>query len=468
MCNLYKVLLAMLLMISGTTYCFADAPMGMWYDSTHNTISLGWTDSSDETAYKIYLVGNPTPLTTLAADTVSFEVNDIHGTALTPTTLYQFKITAMIGGQEVEHSSLQITQASTTHLWSNGPFKTCINAAIGIGATITPTKDQLESLDSGDAMIMCESQSISDISPAADLINIVGLSLKDNQLDLATIAPIASLTQLSGLILAGNDISGSIPSWIANMTLLTLLDLSDNNLTGSIPAWLTDLLSISTLKLFDNQLTGIIPTDIGNWTNLHNIYLAGNNLYGNIPVQIAVISTLQQVDFSNNNLTGSIPPNITNNSNLFSLDLSNNQLSGSIPTNLDNLTGLGMIDLSHNQLTGSIPVIGITSFPNNGIDFSYNKLTGSIPSSLGQLFNLRSLHLAHNYLKGEIPDSLTSLNNINYGDISLDYNCDIDTNNTPLINYLNTKLITGYDGIINTNGNCSKGISPSIIMFLMD
>jgi len=445
----------------------ADAPMGMWSDTTHNIVSLGWTDSDDETAYKIYAVGSTDILLdTLAQDTVSYTVNDINGVLLTPITLYQFKITAIIGGVEVEHPLLQITEATTTHEWVNGPFKTCINSYIGIGATATPTKNQLEALDAS-RMILCENKLIDDISPVGDLKNIMSLSLKKNLLTMTAIAPLASLMQLGELILAENNLNGAIPSWISTMTNMSSLDLSNNNLSSSIPSWITDL-PLNSLKLFDNNLTGSIPTDIGKWASLHSLYLDNNKLSGVIPVQLGTLTALQYVDLKNNNLTGIIPSGITNNPNLFSLDLSNNKLSGVIPPNLDDITNLVSINLSHNELTGVIPSIGVNSFPNNGINFSYNKLTGSIPSSLGQIFNLRSLHLANNQLKGEIPSTIENLTNINAGDLSMDYNCDLFTDNTSLKTYLNSKLVTGYTGILNTNGNCGISFSPSTIIYLLD
>jgi Leucine-rich repeat (LRR) protein len=448
-----------------TTSSHADAPIGMWSDTTHNSVSLGWTDSTDETAYKIYSVGNATPLVTLPAGTISYVVNDIHAVPLTPVTTYTFRITAIIDGEEVENAFHQNTISTTTHEWVNGPFKSCINSWIGIGATLTPTKNQLESLDAS-RMILCESQLIDDISPIGDLKYIMAISLKDNLLTMATAAPVGSLTQLGTLILADNNLSGSIPSWIGSMGNMNHLDLSNANLEGTIPSsWTTDLPLLTTLKLFGNQLTGSIPTDVGNWTGLHSLYLQDNNLSGIIPTQIGV-SSLTYLHLQNNSLTGMIPSSITA-TNLSDLDLSNNDLSGVIPVNIDNLTNLGSIDLSRNQLSGSIPVLGVNSFPYNRIDFSNNKLTGAIPASFGSLHHQRVLHLNHNHLSGEIP-SLELLSAINKGDLSMDYNCDLDTNSLSLQTYLDGAIITGYLGIVNTNGNCSTGISPALIMYLLN
>lgn len=461
------MLKTVLSLLIGSVILLADAPMGMWSDTTHNTISLGWNDSDDETAYRIYAVGNTTPLVELAQNTVSYEVNDIHGIPLAPITMYQFKITAIIGGVEVEHPALQITNSTTTHVWNNGPFKTCINSWIGIDASETPTKNQLESLDSN-RMIFCTNRAITDISPIGDLKYIMAISLENNLLTMTTAAPLASLTQLGLLILAKNNLNGAIPSWIGTMPNMDHLDLSDTNLSGSIPSWITNLSHMSDLRLYNNNLTGAIPTDVGKWAGLYSLYLGDNKLSGVIPAQLGTLTGLRHVDLKNNSLTGVIPSGITNNDNLFLLDLSNNKLSGVIPPNLDDLTNLGSVNLSHNELTGAIPSIGVNSFPNNGINFSHNKLTGSIPSSIGQIFNLRSLHLDNNRLKGEIPSSIENLSNINVGDLSMNYNCDLYTDSASLKNYLDNVIVTGYDGIVDTNGNCGVSFSPSIIMYLLN
>lgn len=460
---LKKLLIVVSLFLFQTNVLFADAPIGMWSDATHNTITLGWTDSSDETEYRIYAVGNTTPLATLSQNTTSYTVNDIHGELLTPVTTYSFRITAIIGGEEVDNPFQADTLSTTTHFWDEGPFRTCINNEIGKGPTDTPYRSELESLDGS---IFCQDMGITDISPIADLKYILGISFKNNLLNITTVAPLGGLTQLWSIILSDNNISGPIPSWLENMSHLYYLDISNNDLSGDIPSWIVNIQGITTLRLFNNELTGSIPTNIGNWTELYELDLSDNNLTGIIPSQIG-IGRLETLRLNNNDLSGVIPSSIIE-TNLFNLDLSNNRLSGHIPTNIDNLANLLRIDLSHNELSGPIPSIGLISYPANGINLSYNKLTGEIPSSLGNIFNLRTLHLNNNHLSGEIPVSLMSLPNINQGDMSLNYNCDLFTENAQLQSYLNGTTITGYEGIINTNGNCSSGISPAILMYLLN
>ena len=442
----YRTLILICAFFLGSPPLYAAAPVCMWSDATHNSISLGWNDSDDETAYNIYEVGNPVPLVTLPQNTTSYVV-----TNLNPTTTYYFTITAIIGGIESAHSA--VTESATTHVWNAGPFRECINGWIGNSPSAIPTRNQLESLDSS-RMIFCEGRNISDISPIGDLKYIMAISLKNNLLTMESIAPMSSLTQLGTIILADNNLSGPIPSWLADMANLNHLDLSNNHLSGSIPSWIVNLPFMSTLKLYGNDLTGPIPTDVGNWTNLYALYLADNNLSGGIPAQTGTLAGLTYLELENNNLTGPIPPGITNTA-LYSLNLSNNKLTGSIPSAIGDLENLTWLDLGHNQLTGSIPTSLGTIYPNL-IDLSDNQLTGTIPSELGNNINsLRQLFLSSNYLSGEIPSSFLMLQGIyNTGDLSLDNNCDLFTDNTFLRDFLDAKTWTGYQGIVDTNGNC--------------
>ena len=442
----YRTLILICAFFLGSTPLYASAPVCMWSDATHNSISLGWNDSDDETAYNIYEKDNPAPLATLSQDTTSYVVTDLN-----PTTTYYFTITAIIGGVESAHSA--VTESATTHVWNEGPFRECINGWIGNSPSAIPTRNQLESLDSS-RMIFCEGRNISDISPIGDLKNIMAISLKNNLLTMESIAPMSSLTQLGTIILADNNLSGPVPSWLAEMGNLSHLDLSNTHLSGSIPSWIVDLPLMSTLKLFGNDLTGPIPTDIGNWTNLYALYLADNDLSGVIPTQIGTLTGLTYLELENNNLTGPIPPGIADTA-LYSLNLSNNALTGSIPSAIGDLENLTWLDLGHNQLTGPIPTSLGSIYPNL-IDLSDNKLTGAIPSELGNNINsLRQLFLSDNYLSGEIPFSFASFQSIyNKGDLSLDNNCDLFTENAYLRSFLDAKTWTGYQGIIDTNGNC--------------
>lgn len=444
-----KVFILISVFFIGPTSLYADAPIGMWSDATDNSITLGWTDSVDETAYNIYAIGSSTPLTTLAQNVTSYTVNNLDA-----ATTYSFRITAIIGGVEVENQYSTPTIATTTHVWNEGPFRECINSWIGNSSTAIPTRNQLETLDSS-RMIFCEGRNISDISPIADLKYIMALSLKNNLLTMENIAPLSSLTQLGTIIIADNPLSGEIPSWLEDFSNLTHLDLSNTALNGSIPSWIVNLSHMSRLFLYDNELTGTIPVNVGNWTDLHTIYLNNNNLTGDIPIQIGTLSNLTYLHLEDNKLTGSIPSEITNAPALYALYLSNNELTGTIPSAIGNLEQLTWLDLGHNQLSGTIPISIGTIYPNL-IDLSDNKLTGEIPSVFSNNPNaLRQLFLNDNFFSGEIPSSFTVITGIqNKGDLTMHNNCELVTMDLSLKTYLNQFTPTGYEGIVATNGNC--------------
>jgi hypothetical protein len=153
-------------------------------------------------------------------------------------------------------------------------------------------------------------------------------------------------------------------------------------------------------------------TDGPNWTNSP----ANDWNVTNLPCSwMGVICGGGQVThlyLSNNNLTGIIPNSINDLAQLQFLYLDNNQLSGSIP-DLSALIQLVELTLHNNQLSGPIP-------------------------DLSNLTNLDKLYLEKNQLAEDIPPSLTGLTSLT--ELDLGYNkFTIDTNETALISFLNTK-----------------------------
>ena len=241
---------------------------------------------------------------------------------------------------------------------------------------------------------------------------VLGLSLRDNNLRGSIPPELCNLTKLEQLQLDNNQLSGEIPPELGNLSNLTSLWLSRNQLSGEIPSTLGNLSNLTFLSIWNTQLSGSIPPQLGNLSNLTFLQLPNNQLSGEIPPQLGNLSNLTYLDLSRNQLTGSIPPELGNLSNLTFLWLSRNQLSGEIPSTLGNLSNLTFLGLSSNQLSGSIPSqLGNLS---NLTDLRLyaNQLSGSIPPQLGNLSNLTFLSLSSNQLSGSIPPQLGNLSNL--------------------------------------------------------
>ena len=111
---------------------------------------------------------------------------------------------------------------------------------------------------------------ISDISSLSGLTNLTWLSLGDN--DISDISPLSGLTNLGGLSLGDNDISDI--SAVAGLTNLTWLSLDNNNISNiSAVAGLTNL---TWLSLNDNSITDISP--LAGLTRLRWCLLGNNSI----------------------------------------------------------------------------------------------------------------------------------------------------------------------------------------------
>ena len=97
------------------------------------------------------------------------------------------------------------------------------------------------------------SNSVSDLSPLAELINLTQLWLNDNSI--SDISPLTGLTNLTHLGLHNNSISDISP--LAGLTNLTELDLWNNSISDISP--LTELTNLTELDLWNNSISDISP-----------------------------------------------------------------------------------------------------------------------------------------------------------------------------------------------------------------
>ena len=214
--------------------------------------------------------------------------------------------------------------------------------------------------------------SISDISPLADLTNLTSLELWNN--DLSDISPLADLTNLTSLGLRSNSVSDISP--LADLTNLTSLDL-----------WANDISDISAL---------------GNLTQLTVLYLRANDI-SDISA-LADLTNLTRLDLSENDISDiSALADLTNLTSL-ELSLKNNAISDLSPLgNLTQLTNLALIQVGITDISalGNLTNLRVLWLHFNSI---------SDISALGNLTNLTRLYLNDNSISDVSPlENLTSL-----------------------------------------------------------
>ena len=137
--------------------------------------------------------------------------------------------------------------------------------------------------------------------------------------------------RIIGLELRDNDLNGPLPSNIGRLKKLRWLLLGNNrNLTGTIPRELTLLRELRQLDLHNcSNLSGEIPMDIGN--NLTKlVHLSFHNcksLAGPLPDSFGKLVNLQELDLYNCiGIVGSLPPSFNRLTKLARLVLRSGQV----------------------------------------------------------------------------------------------------------------------------------------------
>ena len=223
------------------------------------------------------------------------------------------------------------------------------------------------------------SNSVSDLSPLAGLINLTWLRLRNNSI--SDLSPLARLTNLTWLNLGGNLIISDI-SALSGLTNLEILWLYGNSISDLSP--LAGLTNLTFLEFSNNLVSDLSP--LAGLTNLTDLGLRDNSISDISPV--AGLTNLTSLSLNNNSISDISP--VAGLTNLTSLSLSNNSISDISPVaGLTNLTGLG---LGGNSISDLSSVAGLTNLTFLILD---NNSISDI-SSLSGLTNLTFLILADN------------------------------------------------------------------------
>ena len=223
------------------------------------------------------------------------------------------------------------------------------------------------------------SNSVSDLSPLAGLINLTWLRLRNNSI--SDLSPLARLTNLTWLNLGGNLIISDI-SALSGLTNLEILWLYGNSISDLSP--LAGLTNLTFLEFSNNLVSDLSP--LAGLTNLTDLGLRDNSISDISPV--AGLTNLTSLSLNNNSISDISP--VAGLTNLTSLSLSNNSISDISPVaGLTNLTGLG---LGGNSISDLSPVAGLTNL--TFLILADNSIVDL--SSVADLTNLTFLILADN------------------------------------------------------------------------
>ena len=233
---------------------------------------------------------------------------------------------------------------------------------------------------------------LSDISPLTKLTNLTWLNLDDNLL--SDISPLTKLTNLTWLALDRNLISDISP--LAGLTKLRDLWLDGNSILNLSP--LVGLTNLGTLTLEDNAISDISP--LAGLTKLKNLRLRLNSIRDLLP--LAKLTNLRTLNLEENSIRDLLP--LAELINLRTLNLGGNLISDLSP--LVGLADLAELHLHYNSLSDISPLMGLTNL--TGLLLRVNSISDISP--LTGLTNLRWLKLDYNSISDLSP--LAGLTNL--------------------------------------------------------
>ncbi|XP_027358654.1 receptor-like protein kinase 5 [Abrus precatorius] len=136
-----------------------------------------------------------------------------------------------------------------------------------------------------------------------------------------------------------------------------------------------------------------------------------------------ITGSVTAITLSNSNITQTIPSFICDLTNLTHVDFSYNSIPGDFPKPLYNCSKLEYLDLSRNNFNGMIPHdIDHLSANLQYLSLGSTNFTGDIPASIGKLNQLIELHLEYCLFNGSVPSEIENLSNLEYLDMSSNYN----------------------------------------------
>nr|XP_028957534.1 receptor-like protein 54 [Malus domestica] len=269
-----------------------------------------------------------------------------------------------------------------------------------------------------------------------NLINLVHLSLYDNQLVGSIPSSLFSLPLLPGLVLSHNNLSGQLPEFFnVSSSLISNIDLSFNYLEGPVPVSIFNFRGLWELFLSSNnfsafpfngpqQLPKLRIIDLSH-NSLLVLYNGGNSSYSSFPqlTNFSLVSNklrtfpvflrnqtyLRNLDLSENQIQGHLPNWIWKLDHLDYLNVSYNALESLEGPFINSTSQVSKLDLHSNQLKGPISVVPPYV---EYLDYSNNHFSSSIPVSICNASHLCALDLSSNSLSGEIPQCLAAMSTL--------------------------------------------------------
>lgn len=289
---------------------------------------------------------------------------------------------------------------------------------------------------------------------------VIGLGLRDNNLNGTLPAEIGELTKLEYMTLHYNPyLTGSLPEEFYKLVNLEYFTNSYTGMDGAISPKIGDLVRLEELAL---QGSGMLPEEIGKLQNLKELMIGGvldmdlvmgseitsieelrhyvdncisKELDGPITEILSELKSLQTLQFSGTTLTDFAPLQVLPLLEDFTI-VHNPQLTSiskeTIPshikrlhiseTNISDLSGLenlSELEMVSNPKLTTFPMACLEMPQLKELSFTDNwALSGSIPSEIWKLKSLEKLDLGYNNLTGNIPAGISQLPNLTHFDVS--------------------------------------------------
>ncbi|MGK7345226.1 MAG: leucine-rich repeat domain-containing protein [Candidatus Nitrospinota bacterium M3_3B_026] len=197
-----------------------SAPGNISVSLCSQSATISWSEVSGAAYYNIYWSNSPdvSPATSAKISNVSspYTVNDLSNGAT-----YYYVVTGANDGGEGPTSSAASATPTGVRLFTDPAFEECVRAAAG-GIDL----DSLSLLTSLD----CSKRSISSLSGAENLVNLVNFDLSLNVI--VDVSPLSALTSLKNLDLRSNEIE-DVTS-LSALTKMETLDLSYNKIWAGV------------------------------------------------------------------------------------------------------------------------------------------------------------------------------------------------------------------------------------------